>query len=384
LYYTGGFYRIHVCHKRTHWVRRGLPQTNTPDQTGSATNEHTGSDRVCHTETQGSATSEHRDPESREALSDAAQALSSSKHPSLETTHHIAAPEQTPDPTHAAAATKYDLEEEKDFLAEQLTKAFEQEPHVPLYRAADSQAWLQHAWTEPVRPYTPAWIAVAEGKVSQCDLVALILAVEADGSVKSPPRYLSWLVQQWESTPGSAPVEHWEQWRTLAELPVKDWFGVGRDRWRELVPADKRALPFGLSALEPKLERPPDIADDNLPARTLAALYEPEPEPDSCGLDERPNGGMLTIRDIWLATMGQLSLQLNRSTYANWVEGAKAVSYADGILTVRARHAMARDWLAERLNQSIEWTVSSMARSPITIRYTATSPERVGLDTKQR
>jgi chromosomal replication initiation ATPase DnaA len=70
-------------------------------------------------------------------------------------------------------------------------------------------------------------------------------------------------------------------------------------------------------------------------------------------------------------------LQLNRSTYVNWVEGAKAVSYADGVLTVRARHIMARDWLAERLNYSIEETASALAERPITIRYIVDSPFRL-------
>jgi hypothetical protein len=50
------------------------------------------------------------------------------------------------------------------------------------------------------------------------------------------------------------------------------------------------------------------------------------------------------------------------------------VSYADGVLTVRARHIMARHILAERLHQSIELTASSLARTPITIRYTVDAP----------
>jgi chromosomal replication initiation ATPase DnaA len=87
------------------------------------------------------------------------------------------------------------------------------------------------------------------------------------------------------------------------------------------------------------------------------------------GLDERPGDGAFTISDIWIATLGQLSAQLNRSTYVSWVEGAKPVSYADGILTVRARHFMAREWLSKRLNHIIEETVSSLAQRPITIQY---------------
>ena len=103
-------------------------------------------------------------------------------------------------------------------------------------------------------------------------------------------------------------------------------------------------------------------------------IPEPLPIPAAAqapdGLDEIPGGGSLTVRDLWRATLGQLSVQLNPSTYTNWVEGTKAVSYADGVLTVCARHGVARDLLAQRLNQSIELSISRLARTPITVRYT--------------
>jgi hypothetical protein len=38
---------------------------------------------------------------------------------------------------------------------------------------------------------------------------------------------------------------------------------------------------------------------------------------------------------------------------------------------------MARDWLAERLNYSIQETASALAQRPITIRYIVDPPLRV-------
>jgi hypothetical protein len=214
------------------------------------------------------------------------------------------------------------------------------------------------------------------GQMAPRDLLALILAIWADASIQHPPRYLSWLVQRWQTLPEVPPVDRWDHWRALADMPLIGWMQKGRREWAELAPRDNRALPFGLDALVAEFKGEREINGEQPPPQ----VYEPEPPPPKSalpepdGLDERPGGGTLTVRDIWRATLGQLSLQLNRSTYTNWVEGTKPVSYVDGVLTVRARHLMARHILAERLHQSIELTASSLARMPITIRYTVDAP----------
>ena len=108
----------------------------------------------------------------------------------------------------------------------------------------------------------------------------------------------------------------------------------------ELTSHENRDLPFGLDLLAPEMEEnePLDLAVPLIEALSPAAPFAPD------GLDERPGGGHLTIRDIWTATLGQLSMQLNPAAYTSWVEGTKAVAYADGVLTVRARHMKARNW----------------------------------------
>jgi hypothetical protein len=58
----------------------------------------------------------------------------------------------------------------------------------------------------------------------------------------------------------------------------------------------------------------------------------------------------------------------------NWVDGMRAVSYADGVLTAQARHDGVRDWIVERLGNTIEETVSSLTKHPIAIHYAAASP----------
>lgn len=205
------------------------------------------------------------------------------------------------------------------------------------------------------------------GRLSRRDLVALILAVCGDKTVEQPPRYLSWLVQRWQALPDIPPVEYWDRWQMLAQLPLRNWMGQGRYLWRQIAQRNRDLLPFDMDLILGEVFAAP------LPAGAYATPpvnASPAP-PINDGLDTYPGDGTLTMRDIWRATMDQLHAQLNRTTYTGWVEGAQPVAYAEGVLTVRARNVFARDLLAQRLSQSIDQTVSALARTPITVRFTA-------------
>ncbi len=113
------------------------------------------------------------------------------------------------------------------------------------------------------------------------------------------------------------------------------------------------------------------------PARDIAWYHKRKAERDAAaGLSQPLGEKALTIRDVWRAAMGQLRAQLGTNTYVNWVEGAHPVSFHDGVLTVQARHALARKYLAERYNHSIEEMVSSLAQTPITIQYVEPDTDR--------
>jgi len=148
-------------------------------------------------------------------------------------------------------------------------------------------------------------------------------------------------------------------------MPLSGWLDEGRGAWLTLAPRDNRALPFGLDDLAP--DDPATPAD---PPAAPQAEPAPAPVPPVSGLDERPGGGLLTVADMWRATLGQLSLQLNQVTYQSWVEGTRAVAYEGGVLTVQARTGAARDWLETRLGPVIERVLSGMAGQPVRVRYT--------------
>lgn len=361
-----------VPHIHTHRPPQSPPQMYTPVEPSSATNVHTGTEGVRHIHAQASATDMHTIEES--VKQQVPPALHSEP---VNSKHQPSAHNEPGKPGEKPAAVAETTSTEK--LVDRLAQTLQQAPQTPLFACAPCDLWLAQVWPEPIPPHTPIWRRAKSGAISQQDLIALVLAVWGDTSINQPPRYLSWLVQRWDALPDSDPVVDWDTWRELSALPIGEWFVEGRRRWIELVPPERRELPFGLDLLAPEqvsevgrdsVSTPvkvPDSAPDSVPETSPDAT-------DDTGLDEHPNGGALTIRDIWSATLGQLRLQLNPSTYANWIEGAQPLSYANGILTVQARHRTACDWLTDRLNHTVEGTASSLAGGPIAIRYTA--PDR--------
>jgi hypothetical protein len=365
--HTGGG---RVRHIQTHWRGEGPPHSNTPAQTRSAISEHTGAEGVRHIYAQRCATSTHSDSESNQASFKKNQKQNTTKHPLSSDFDSYAQ-------NHAAAEIEKSTQTKADTLIDQIAEKLEDTPQTLLYACVTIDVWLQQAWLEPIRPHTPAWNAAITGLVSPRDLIALMLAIWADSAIQHPPRYLSWLIQRWQMQPSVAPVDQWERWQALAELPIGQWSDIGRREWFELTSSDNRALPLGLDALFTMA--PPNESLSRLAARQaeideIKALQSHsrlsgKTDQGSNGLDHRPGSGVATIGDIWLATLDQLSMQINRSTHQDWIDGTKAVSYTNGILTVRAKHGMARDWLSKQLNDSIEATASALAKKPITIRY---------------
>ncbi len=366
-----------VCHTDAHRQEVGLPQTDTPVTMGSATSAHTGDQEVCHIRAQGSATSAHRDSESsNKAPKSKPQALaSSSKHPSG--THpQTRTNGQTKRSTPAAAATFNGKAEEPvssasnssaaaQRLEDYLHDAWETQPETPLCEAAPPAIWLRDTWSTPVQPHSPAWQGVQSQDISPRDLLALILAVWADKSVEHPPRYLSWLVQRWQSMPDTPPVSHWERWQRLAQLPLRDWPREGRSEWRRLATRTPDLLPFGLERIF--AVRPASAGQGD--KQTVVAGPEGAARDD--GLNTIPINCTFTIHNIWYLVEGQLATQLPRSTYDACLRGAQPVSYARGVLTVRARDARARDMLVQQYGAQITQLTSTLARQPITVRIIA-------------
>ncbi|MBN1679728.1 MAG: chromosomal replication initiator protein DnaA [Anaerolineae bacterium] len=78
---------------------------------------------------------------------------------------------------------------------------------------------------------------------------------------------------------------------------------------------------------------------------------------------------MLSARDAWQATLGQLQLQLNRATFDTWLKGSELLAYEDGEFVVRVRHAYAKDWLDKHLKTLITQTLSDIFERSVRVNF---------------
>lgn len=83
---------------------------------------------------------------------------------------------------------------------------------------------------------------------------------------------------------------------------------------------------------------------------------------------------MLTPKDAWQATLGQLELQLNRATFDTWLKGSEVLAYEDGEFVIRVRHAYAKDWLEKHLNDQIIKTLGGILGRSVTVNYVVHLP----------
>lgn len=68
----------------------------------------------------------------------------------------------------------------------------------------------------------------------------------------------------------------------------------------------------------------------------------------------------MNAKDAWLATLGQLQVQLNRATYDTWLRRAEFFAYEDGRFVVSLPNAYAQDWIERHLQPAIIQTLSKM------------------------
>lgn len=75
--------------------------------------------------------------------------------------------------------------------------------------------------------------------------------------------------------------------------------------------------------------------------------------------------------DVWQAVMGQLRVQLNRATFETWLKGTIAESLADGVLTVRVKHAYGADWCRQHVQQLVDRIASAAAGQAVRVVFEA-------------
>ena len=78
---------------------------------------------------------------------------------------------------------------------------------------------------------------------------------------------------------------------------------------------------------------------------------------------------MMNANDIWHATLGELQLQMTRATFDTWVRPTHAITYQDGAMIVGVHSPYAKEWLENRLNTTIQRTVTGIIGKSVEMRY---------------
>ena len=77
----------------------------------------------------------------------------------------------------------------------------------------------------------------------------------------------------------------------------------------------------------------------------------------------------------WTATLGELELQMTRATFNTWLKDARLLTNEDSEYVIGVRNDYARDWLDNRLKETINRTLSSILGEPVTTRFVVWSDE---------
>src|SRR5258708_35519709 len=83
----------------------------------------------------------------------------------------------------------------------------------------------------------------------------------------------------------------------------------------------------------------------------------------------------MNAKDAWLATLGQLQIQLNRTTYDTLLRHAEFLGYEDGRFVVTVPHAYAKDWIERHLLHSMTHTLADIFRKDCKIQVIVWDPQ---------
>ncbi|MBN1565423.1 MAG: chromosomal replication initiator protein DnaA [Anaerolineae bacterium] len=78
---------------------------------------------------------------------------------------------------------------------------------------------------------------------------------------------------------------------------------------------------------------------------------------------------MVSPKDAWQSTLGQLQLQLNPATFETWLEGTELLAYEDGEFVIRVRHAYAKDWIEKHLQRKVTQTLGEIFGRTVKVRF---------------
>jgi len=77
----------------------------------------------------------------------------------------------------------------------------------------------------------------------------------------------------------------------------------------------------------------------------------------------------------WKATLGELELQMTKATFTTWLKDARLLSFDEDEFVVGVRNDYAKDWLDNRLSDTVKHTLSTIVGLPVTVRFVVWSDD---------
>ena len=71
----------------------------------------------------------------------------------------------------------------------------------------------------------------------------------------------------------------------------------------------------------------------------------------------------------WKATLGELELQMTKATFNTWLKDARLLACEENEFVIGVRNDYAKDWLENRLRDTILRTLSAIVNQPVTVRF---------------
>jgi chromosomal replication initiator protein len=86
--------------------------------------------------------------------------------------------------------------------------------------------------------------------------------------------------------------------------------------------------------------------------------------------------------NAWQVALGQLQMELPKSSYETWVKHAELVSYDRDTFTVGVQNAYARDWLENRVTGTVSKVLSGMMQRPQNVQFVVWHRERAEMESR--
>ena len=88
-------------------------------------------------------------------------------------------------------------------------------------------------------------------------------------------------------------------------------------------------------------------------------------------------------QQAWQMVLEQLKMDMPKASFDTWVSETRPMSYEDGLLTVGARNAYARDWLENRLSSTVSHLLIGIMNRTVDVEFVVSTLEQDELDTNE-